>query len=103
MADKEPRIATYQPIRVHSLKTWPEYFEPVLAGVKTFEIRKNDRGFKVGDILALEEYEPGTERYTGRICYRRVLYIFQGGELFINIDRDYVIMSIGAQPWPTTS
>lgn len=37
----------------HVLKVEREYFEALRDGMKTFEIRKNDRGFKVGDILAL--------------------------------------------------
>ena len=42
----------------HKLKTWPVFFADVESGVKTFEIRKNDRNFQVGDILILEEYDP---------------------------------------------
>jgi len=37
----------------HFLKTWAEYFEAVKSGNKTFEVRVNDRDFKVGDILVL--------------------------------------------------
>ncbi|MCX7610250.1 MAG: DUF3850 domain-containing protein [Ignavibacterium sp.] len=38
---------------VHKLKIYPEFFKEVCSGKKTFEIRKNDRGFQVGDILLL--------------------------------------------------
>ena len=40
----------------HYLKILPEYYSAVDSGAKTFEIRKNDRGFKVGDIITLEEF-----------------------------------------------
>lgn len=50
----------------HNLKTWPEYFQAVIDGKKTFEIRKNDRDFKVGNELLLQEYDPEQETYTGR-------------------------------------
>lgn len=40
----------------HHLKILPEYFEEILAGKKPFEIRFNDRGFKVGDRVELKEY-----------------------------------------------
>ncbi len=46
-------------------------------GEKEFEIRKNDRGFKLGDNLLLEEYDPQTG-YTGRSIQRRIAYIIQG-------------------------
>ena len=33
----------------HSLKCWPDYFQPILDGIKTFDLRFNDRKFNVGD------------------------------------------------------
>lgn len=42
----------------HELKTWPCYFEHVTSGNKTFEIRKNDRGFQSGDTVVLREWDP---------------------------------------------
>lgn len=58
----------------HELKILPKYYEPVLHKLKTFEIRKNDRGFAVGDELILKEFEPTKAEYTGwqmrqEICY----------------------------------
>lgn len=38
---------------LHVLKIAPEYLAAQLAGVKNFEIRKDDRGYKVGDRLWL--------------------------------------------------
>lgn len=49
----------------HRLKTWPIFFAEVATGAKTFEIRKNDRDFKVGDVLILVEYDPDTNTYSG--------------------------------------
>ncbi|EGO8857938.1 DUF3850 domain-containing protein [Enterococcus faecalis] len=63
--EKEPTI--------HELKILPEYFEAVVSGDKCFEIRKNDRGYKVGDILRLNEYEDG--KYTGNFHVAEITYI----------------------------
>lgn len=61
---------------VYDLKTWPEFFDSIVDGHKTFEVRYDDRGIEVGDSLRLREWhprtidirtgEPCTEGYTGR-------------------------------------
>lgn len=72
------------------LKILPKYFEEVLSGVKTFELRKNDRNFNTEDILKLREYENG--QYTGRVIRRRVTYILHGG--CYGLEEGYVILGI---------
>lgn len=64
-AEKEPTI--------HELKILPEYFEAVVSGNKRFEIRKNDRNYKKGDILSLNEYQDG--QYTGDVYVAEITYI----------------------------
>lgn len=70
--------------RVHELKTVQPYFGAVDSGVKTFEVRKDDRDprFEVGDTLRLREWHD--ERgYSGREVLRRVTYVFRNfGELW---------------------
>lgn len=43
---------------IHQLKCEAKYFEELCSGAKTFEVRKNDRDFHVGDYLALNELTP---------------------------------------------
>lgn len=62
----------------HELKIWPEYFEPVRAFDKRFEIRKDDRDYQVGDTLLLKEWDPTTTQFTGRHQRVRVTYIYRG-------------------------
>ena len=60
-------------IRFHYLKILPQYYADVISGVKTFEIRFNDRGYKVGDMLVLREFDG--VNYTGREALREVCYL----------------------------
>lgn len=79
MADGSPHDASaaaeIRTPHVHLLKCWTPHFEDVFAGRKPFEIRRDDRGFAVGDILELQEFEPGIG-YTGRTCRRTVTFKF---------------------------
>ena len=81
--ETEPAQKTPAKVRVrklsrttHELKTLPEYFAAVLSGAKTFEVRRDDRPYKTGDVLTLREYD-GAE-YTGRTCNADVLYVLRG-------------------------
>lgn len=67
-----------RPVRRHRLKTWPEYFADVAAERKPFEVRRNDRDFREGDLLDLVEFEPQTGRESGKIVTRRAGYILRG-------------------------
>lgn len=59
----------------HDLKCWPEFFDAIASGIKTFDLRNNDRNFQVGDSLLLHEYDPTQSKYTGRFLERRISYI----------------------------
>jgi hypothetical protein len=76
----------------HDLKTWPSAFEPINNEDKLFEIRKNDRDFKVGDRLNLHEWNPESETYSGRVISCKVKYISYGPAWEIPIG--YCVMSI---------
>jgi len=65
-------------IRNHKLKILPEYFNAVSDGTKTFEIRFNDRGYAVGDVLILREWTIAGG-YTGRVIRKRVTYVLDDG------------------------
>ncbi len=43
---------------IHHLKILPQYYCRVADGSKTFEVRKNDRGFQPGDLVTLKEFNP---------------------------------------------
>ena len=58
---------------IHELKILPEYFEEVTSGRKQFEIRENDRNFKIGDQLILREWSKN--EYTGDSYKAEITYI----------------------------
>jgi Domain of unknown function (DUF3850) len=87
----------------HTVKSWPEFFEPVAKGEKTFELRKNDRGYKVGDRLFLREYDDLAGTYTGRHVTRLIVYVMDGiGQRAIapilGLNRGYAILGLQTVP-----
>ena len=74
----------------HELKIYPTYFEDVLSGKKKFEIRKNDRKYRVGDILKLKEWD--NIKYSDREARAEVIYLID--DKFVGIQPGYVVMGI---------
>jgi len=60
-------------INCHNVKIDNPYFEAVLSGSKTFEIRINDRNYKQGDFIVLHEYE--NKMITGRSLEKRIGFL----------------------------
>ena len=56
-------------------KVWPEYFQKIVDGVKTYELRLADFECNPGDILVLREWDPKTKEYTGRVVEEIVTYV----------------------------
>lgn len=77
--------------KTHELKTWPQNFRAVRSGDKRFEIRRDDRGFAVGDTLKLREWNPETGQYTGAVDYVVVTYILRGVP---GLSDEFCVMSI---------
>ena len=61
---------------IHDLKILPEWFNSVVSGVKTFEIRKDDRNYNPRDVLLLREWDG--KAYTGRTCKADVTMVLRG-------------------------
>lgn len=75
--------------KVHDLKCWVGFFQDVLDERKPFEVREDDRNYKVGDVLHLREWSPDDKVYTGRDCRRTVSYITSYGQ-----SQGYVVMGL---------
>jgi hypothetical protein len=75
----------------HDLKTWSEHFQAVACGEKRFELRRDDRGFEVGDILKLNEYCPTTKIYSGNRITARITHILRN---FEGLEHGFCILGI---------
>ena len=95
----------------HKLKLNDRYFDAVANGIKTFEIRKDDRRFRVGDTLVLyrvgvdgkyitslkvdgktfTEDEPSSWTHSVEV---KVKYILTHDDFPDGIPEGYVVMSI---------
>lgn len=98
----------------HELKTHPAPFSRTIDGLKMFEIRKDDRGFKTGDALMLREWAPcfacheryivepcGTcegegGHYTDRVFHALVTHIERGPSW--GLPEGLVVMGLGSLP-----
>jgi hypothetical protein len=78
-------------VRTHTIKCWSAQFQAIVDGVKTFEFRKDDRGYQVGDLLELVEWFPEENR-SGRGRSVQVTYILRGPNF--GMPDGYVVMSI---------
>ena len=70
-------------------KIWPEFFRYVWSGEKTFELRKDDRGFRAGDTLRLREWFENSG-YSGREVMAEASYIESG----LGLKDGWVIIAI---------
>jgi uncharacterized protein YqfB (UPF0267 family) len=85
-------------MEVHNVKSWAHFYDAIVKGDKTHDLRKNDRNYKVGDCLNLQRYDNINGVYTGERCIVVITYItsteipcaFSSAVL----DKDYCILSI---------
>ncbi len=78
----------------HQLKVWPEPFDALADGTKLFEFRKDERSYRVGDELVLDEWDPDDERYTGRSLRRTITYLLRGPAF--GIPQGFICLSLAA-------
>lgn len=75
--------------KVHQIRLAAMYFDDVVSGKKPFELRKNDRGYKEGNILEMMEFADG--KNTGRTVKALVTYLLQE---YAGLEDGYCIMGI---------
>lgn len=105
-------------MRIHDLKCWPPFFGLIQNGIKRADVRKNDRDYRVDDLLLLREYLPDATliqellrgqaardarqaieeleeltrgEYTGDIQLARVTHVLEGAP---GLAEGYVVLSL---------
>ncbi|MBP5976794.1 DUF3850 domain-containing protein [Brasilonema sp. CT11] len=79
-------------MKTHNLIIWKSFFETIVNDEKSFELRENDRDFKIGDHLNLIEVDPENQmKATGRSCKREIIYILEGEQW--GLKSGYVVLS----------
>ena len=74
--------------KIHEIKIAAMYYEDVVSGKKSFELRKND-GYKQGDKLIMLEFKDG--KHTGRIINADVTYMLED---YTGLAEGYCILGI---------
>ncbi len=77
----------------HKVKCWIPYFESLWDGSKRFELRIQDRNYKVGDTLTCLEYDNLNHVFTGRKLSFTITYLLMI-DTFVCSTGDYVILSL---------
>ena len=88
--EKMQQLPSQQEKKVHDVKLGITFFDDVKTGRKTFELRKNDRGYKEGDIIVMHEYKDGTT--TGRTIEKKIVYMLED---FTGLEDGYCILGLG--------
>lgn len=88
--EKMQQLPSQQEKKVHDVKLGATFFDDVKTGRKTFELRKNDRGYKEGDTIVLHEYKDGAT--TGRTITKKIVYMLED---FTGLEDGYCILGLG--------
>ena len=88
-------------MKLHELKILHKYLIDVSLGIKTFELRKNDRDYQVGDLIHFIDI--GEDNITPNKCFvepyidentlYRITYVLKDVEKY-GLDKDYCILAI---------
>lgn len=78
--------------KIHQIRIANTFYDDVASGKKSFELRKNDRDYKVGDGLEMMEFKDG--KNTGRIIKANIIYML---EEYKGLEEGYCILGIDVE------
>jgi hypothetical protein len=77
-------------MKLHAIKIEPKHFNDHILNNKTFEIRFNDREYKVNEHLSLREWCDNV--YTGRSILKKIIFISN-----YNQKDGFIVMALGPE------
>ena len=76
----------------HDLKVYPKFWRELVSGRKPFELRRDDRNFRVGDTVSLREFDP-KHGFTGAGPYiREITYILRNEDIPVGLQPGYCVL-----------
>jgi len=80
--------------KIHIVKCWIQFKDDIISGKKKFEVRVNDRDYRVGDILIQQFWDNDLKRYVGGQVEQKIDYVLSGGQF--GIEPNTVVMSVSS-------
>ena len=82
---------------IHQIVILDRFYDDIEVGGKRFEVRLDDRGYQVDDVLVMRETKEA--KLTGRIVYALVTYIHRNDSDFSFLLDGYIIMGFDVIRW----
>ena len=80
---------------IHSMKLKDEFFDAVQCGMKNFEVRYDDRGFRIGDIVEMKRTFDGLPPIDDdEVIKRRIVYILRHEDFPDALKEGYVVLGL---------
>lgn len=79
---------------IHELKVYPHFWPRLLSGEKPFEVRRNDRNFKVGELCRFREFDPKSGARSVKWLDKRISYILQHEDMPVGLKPGYVVLGL---------
>lgn len=77
----------------HKLKIYEDYFIAIIEGLKTFEVRENDRDFQVGDCIYFQVIDSSND-YILTTAFKKKYVITYILKDFEGLKDNYVVLGI---------
>lgn len=82
----------------HELKVHPQFWRGIVNGAKPFEVRRDDRNFRVGDTIDLREFDPEFGFVNSRNAVSMIVtFVLKHEDFPLGLKRGYVVLGFGRQ------